>query len=58
MNLDLELGTFHFNDRSMWADPGPIEPGTLPMADREDPPPASPEPLPAPPASPAASAGG
>jgi hypothetical protein len=47
MNLDLETGTFKFNDRAMWEDPGPLEPGTLPKADQE-------EPLPEPPALPAA----
>lgn len=44
MNLDLELGTFRFNDRCMWHDPGPIESGTLPAAAAEE--------LPAPPALP------
>jgi len=47
MNLDLETGTFKFNDRAMWDDPGPVEAGTLPKADQE-------EPLPEPPALPAA----
>jgi hypothetical protein len=45
MNLDLELGTFRFNDRCMWADPGPIESGTLPAEPAEElpPPPAMPK---------------
>jgi hypothetical protein len=47
MNLDLELGTFRFNDRAMWDDPGPLEAGTLPKAEREEP---LPEPIPLPPA--------